>query len=93
MCRFFVPCAGFYYLAPVFVPEIIKIKSQDQDLTGAPVWGQANVKMLSKHLGLSHFLILVNILSALLTNIKFGEGWSQTAGCLLCYVYSKDKTT
>ena len=41
LCRFFLPCAGFYYLAPVFVPEIIKIKSQDQDLTGAPVWGQA----------------------------------------------------
>ena len=43
LCRFFLPCAGFYYLAPVFVPEIIKIKSQDQDLTGAPVWGQAKI--------------------------------------------------
>ena len=25
----------------------------------------------------SHFLILVSIRSALLTNIKFGEGWSH----------------
>ena len=38
----------------------------------------------------SHFHILVSIRTALLANIKFGEGLRLS---FLCYVYSKDKTT
>ena len=39
----------------------------------------------------NHFLILVSIITALLTNMKFGPFGSLLS--FLCYVYSKDKTT